>query len=153
MTAELTVDVLGAPKPQGSKRGFIVQGKGSKQRAVVVDTNKKPLRDWRSDVIGAVRDAWAGREPIDDPVFVHLEFRLPRPKAGKARFPAGRVGDLDKLTRTILDALEIAGAVTDDSRVCTITASKAYPTAPSVPGVRIVMGRIDAEATTPGGNL
>lgn len=143
--ALLSVHVAGAPKAQGSKRGFVVTGQGGKQRAVVVDSAKKPLRDWRSDVIGAVRTEWAGRVAWTGAVAVRLVFALPRPAKPKDWLPSGRVGDVDKLARTILDALEIAGVLCDDAQVCDLSVSKRYPgpaVAQTVPGVLITVARI-----------
>lgn len=140
MKGPLRVWVAGTPKPQGSKRAFVVKSKDGATRAVVVDTNKTPLRDWRSDVIAALRDAWAGQDPIDEAVFVRLEFWLPRPKSAKAPFPSGRVGDVDKLARTCLDALEISGVLVDDARVVDLSVTKTYPPQPSTqPGVHITV--------------
>lgn len=147
----LSVHVAGTPRPQGSKRGFVVQGRGSKPRAIVVDDNKASLRDWRSDVIGAVRQAWhaLGERPaLTGPVGVRLVFALPRPAKPKWWAPAVKGADLDKLERTILDALEIAGVLVDDAQVCDLASVKRYPgpaVALTVPGVLITVSALTPE--------
>ncbi len=156
--AVLSVHVVGTPKPQGSKRAFVVKGKGSgKARAVVVDSAKAPLKDWRADVthtvrrvlteIGYVPDAedW---QPLTGPLAVRLVFALPRPaSAPKTRrvWPAGRVGDVDKLARSVLDSLTDAGVWHDDAQVVDLHVVKDYPgpdIGQHVPGVRITVYRV-----------
>lgn len=145
MTALLSVHVVGTPKPQGSKRAFFNPRSG---RAVVVDANKKPLRDWRSDVISRVQEAM-GDEPLMllGPLAVRLIFAVPRPtSAPKTRrtWPAVKP-DIDKLTRAVLDAMTDAGAWKDDAQVVDIHAVKDYPgpdIGQHVPGVRITVSRV-----------
>jgi crossover junction endodeoxyribonuclease RusA len=126
----LEFTVVAVPKPQGSKRGFVVQGKGdAKPRAIVVDSDKGPLRSFREAVRATAVDQDA--EQIDGPVRVILAFALPKPKAaarGPRRYPIGRnAGDVDKLTRAVFDALTDAGVWADDSQVCEAMVSKDYP--------------------------
>lgn len=163
--AVLAVHVVGTPKPQGSKRGFVVPGKaGGKARAVVVDTAKAPLKDWRGAVTVKVQNeiiraraaesgldpevdtiAW---EPLRGPLAVRLVFALPRPaSAPKTRrvWPSGRVGDVDKLARSVLDSLTDAGVWHDDAQVVDLQVVKDYPgpdIGQHVPGVRITVWRV-----------
>ncbi len=132
--------VTGVPKPQGSKRAFVVQAKGEKPRAVVVDSNKGPMRDWRVDVtVEAARQ----RElmcapPLTGPVSVLLTFWLPRPKsAPKSRVFHSVRPDLDKLTRAVFDSITAAGLWHDDSQVSELTTQKIYPEPSHVTGVQI----------------
>ena len=150
----LSVHVVGTPKPQGSKRAFVVPGKGDrKARAVVVDSDKGPLKDWRGDVTAAVRDAYgADRAPTLGPLAVRLVFALPRPASSRAAvlWPFGRVGDVDKLARSVLDSLEAAGVMKDDAQVCDLRVVKRYPgpdIGQHVPGVRITVHRLNPEGT------
>lgn len=151
MSDVLRFHVLGVPKPQGSKRGFVVQAKGGKARAVIVDSNKQPLQDWRADVTHTVRrvlDEHAVWQPLTGPVTVRLVFALPRPaRAPKNRrvWPSGRVGDVDKLARSVLDSLTDAGVWLDDAQVVDLHVVKDYPgpeIGQTVPGVRIDVGRV-----------
>lgn len=151
----LTVHVVGTPKPQGSKRAFVVKGKDGKNRAVVVDAAKRPLKDWRGDVTAAVQRAMGDAEQIVGPVAVRLVFALPRPaSAPKNRrvWPSGRVGDVDKLARSVLDSLTDAGVWHDDAQVVELHVVKDYPgpdIAQHVPGVRITVHRVVDPATGP----
>lgn len=152
----LAAHIVGTPKPQGSKRAFVVKGKGGgKARAVVVDSDKAPLRDWRTDVVLGVQRAMSDAEQVVGPVAVRLVFALPRPaSAPKTRrtWPSGRVGDVDKLARAVLDAMTDAGVWHDDAQVVDLHVVKDYPGAhigQHVPGVRITVSRV----VDPGGTL
>ena len=68
----LAFQVFGDPIPQGSKRAFVV-----KNRAVVVDDNKAPLRSWRSQIVDAARAELNGEAPDLGPVRVTPRFRTP----------------------------------------------------------------------------
>lgn len=143
----LLFTVHGLPGAQGSKRHV---GHG-----VMVESSKK-VKPWRSDVKAAAESAiqWQGSwAPIAGPTAVAIEFRFARPKA---HYRTGRnahllrddaptfvvsrgAGDLDKLTRSTLDALTAAGVFVDDSLVAYLTASKTYCTSTEIPGALIVV--------------
>lgn len=145
----LAVHVVGTPKQQGSKRGFVVPGKGGgRARAVIVDDNKKPLKDWRTDVVLACRaavEASTGTSwPLPGPLAVRLVFAMPRPARPKWPWPAVKP-DIDKLERAVLDALTDAGVWVDDAQVVDLHAVKHYPgpdIGQHVPGVRITVWRV-----------
>ncbi len=74
----LTINVVGTPAPQGSKRAFVVNG-----RAVMAESSKK-VKPWRQDVAAAVQEA-IGEPAIDwhvpaGPVRVDITYYLPRPR-------------------------------------------------------------------------
>lgn len=130
----LEITVHGTPAPQGSKRGFVKGG-----RAVLVDDNKGPLRDWRHDVTAAaVAARGEGWEPISGPVGLEVYFTFRRPRghfgtgrnAGKIRLSApprpAVAPDLSKLIRAVEDALTDAGVWRDDALVVAISAGKFY---------------------------
>ena len=123
-TAALTVTAYGHPAPQGSKRHI---GRGR-----MIESSKR-LPDWRDAVTEAARKAVAAAdlEPLDGPLVAEITVTVPRPKsAPKTRlsWPQTRSsGDLDKLVRGILDALDQGDAIADDSRVVELTARKVYP--------------------------
>lgn len=132
----LSINVLGTPAAQGSKRGFVNQKTG---RVVIVEAAKQKTKTWRQDVLTAAVEAqpddW---QPIDGPVWVeaYFYFRRPRGHFGTGRnervlknsapeFPAV-TPDVDKVLRATLDALAAAGCFTNDSRVVSVRAEKRY---------------------------
>ncbi len=140
MSARLSFFVAGIPVPQGSMKGFVVNG-----RAVVTADNKK-TRPWRQDVAAAAEEA-AFRFPGDTPIAVYLTFYMPRPKnhygtgrntaqlrASAPPFPTTKP-DVDKLARAILDALKTAGVYRDDAQVVDLVTHKVYDA--GRPGVQV----------------
>lgn len=143
----LEIRVVGTPKPQGSHRAFINQKTG---RAHVTDDNAK-TKTWKQDVRAAAIDALAGRPPMDGPVEVTVAFAMPRPgyhfgsgrNAGvlKATAPmyVDKKPDIDKLTRSTLDALTEARVFKDDAQVAALNVVKGYATDPQKPGAHITV--------------
>jgi crossover junction endodeoxyribonuclease RusA len=111
--------VYGLPKAQGSKKAFVVKG-----RPIIVDTNSKELKVWRYAISTTARNS-SFRMVKDGPVAVTAVFYMPKPKKPLFSKPAGRVGDLDKLARSLLDSLT-GVAYTDDAQVTTLHVSKEY---------------------------
>ena len=126
--------VLGIPEPKGSVSSFIVKGVGGKPKSIV--THSKKSKEWEK----VVRTALGGsRKHVDGPFHVSLVFTLLKPKTATRSLPYVRP-DLDKLVRTVLDAM--TGVVfSDDSRVVSLSAIKEYG---NEPGVHIVVDSIDA---------
>lgn len=123
--------VAGDPKPQGSMTNF---GKGR-----MTHSNPK-MKAWRDKVQTEANNKWAGQEPLDEPVEVCAVFYLPKLK--KPRFPLPATGyDTDKLQRAIGDALERAGVLKNDARICDWSASKRYATDTQPPGVYIQIAK------------
>ena len=145
----LTINVIGTPAPQGSHRGFVVNG-----RAVVTQDNKK-TKPWRQAVSAAAVDAITAafpgsmRDPLMGPVDVTIEFFMPRPgyhfgtgrNAGvlKANAPTyvEKKPDVDKLVRSTLDSLTDACVFRDDAQVARLSAVKRY--ADHATGARITI--------------
>ena len=120
--------VPGIPAPKGSTRAFYIKKLG---RAVVTHDNKR-TRPWEQAILA---ELLALHPQIHDgPVSVCMNFYLPRPRGhfGKLglrpsapRHHLVKPGDVDKLARTVLDAL--TGVVyRDDAQVTTIEARKHY---------------------------
>lgn len=111
--------VEGEPAPQGSKNGFVKNG-----RVVMVESSKK-VKPWREAV------AWQTKatvtEPMTSPVEIALVFHLPRPKSVNRKWPSVKP-DLDKLIRSTFDGLTTGGLYTDDALVIAVSASKQYAT-------------------------
>lgn len=117
-------EVVGSPAAQGSKRHV---GNGV---MVEMGKNHKP---WRATVAQAARDIAAHDDvaaPLDGPLQLVVQFRFPMPKSRPAPVRAAGLGlkttapDLDKLVRSIGDALGEGGLITDDARICSVHASK-----------------------------
>jgi len=113
------------PVAQGSKRAFVV-GK----RAVIVDTNKDKIRDFRATV-SDVAAPYVGRFPKDTAVFLEATFYLPRPKSVRRKHPTV-APDSDKLDRALRDALTVAGVWADDAQVVKAHILKEYAAKPGV---------------------
>jgi crossover junction endodeoxyribonuclease RusA len=129
-TGILVVHAAGMPIPKGSMKHI---GNGR----MVDQTKTKP---WMKAIRKAALEEWNRvksvdlMQPfvIDVPVSVFIEFYFPRPLAAKNRlYPHKRsVGDIDKLSRAVLDALQPTktepGVLADDSLVVDLSAHKRY---------------------------
>jgi Holliday junction resolvase RusA-like endonuclease len=128
--------VHGAPAPQGSKKPFIVKTKDGKIRAAQKEASDK-VEPWR-EAVKAVALQHLPDAPLDGPLELRSVFLFRRPAshygAGrnadrlKERAPIFRLGtpDQSKLIRSTEDALTDAGVWTDDARVVSHRAVKAY---------------------------
>ena len=132
MPAELVVIVHGRAAPQGSK---IVMPGGAMREV------SRHVGPWREAVRHAAEVAVAAQHYTPhptNPVAVNVVFTLARPRShyrtGRnadllrdtaPRHPATQP-DLDKLVRATLDGLADGGALTNDARVVTLYAAKAY---------------------------
>jgi len=138
--------VRGLPVPQGAlvrspSGGLYHQGRGR-------------LDDWRRALADGARAVIGDAALVDGPLWVWLEFRLPRP--GNHFLPAtrrrperelrataavwhDRAPDLDKLTRAALDAL--TGVVwRDDRQVASLHVAKRYS---DTPGADVRVRRLE----------
>lgn len=115
MSARIDLDVVGDPASQGSHA--IMNGR-------IVQVNSAKHKAWRKAIVEQtiLPDDW---QPIDEPCELIVNFYLPRPKTVKRGLPSVPP-DLDKLIRSVGDALVVAGVLADDSRIVRISARKAY---------------------------
>lgn len=127
----------GIPKPQGSKRAFVVKG-----RPVLTESAGEPLKDWRTSVAYAASTAMAGANLIQTPVHVTLTFTLVKPRSRSKHRPLpDSAPDLSKLVRAVEDAM--TGIVwRDDAQVVGIQAAKVYG---EQPGLHATITAIAAE--------
>jgi crossover junction endodeoxyribonuclease RusA len=127
--------VLGDPAPKGSAKAFV---RGN--RAII--TNASPReKPWAQAVHWAALEH-GPTEPLAGPMAVHLIFRMPRPgRLGKRRIDVlcDRRPDLDKLERSVLDALTGVFWV-DDSQVVQCVGLKLYANWGKPSGVQIALG-------------
>lgn len=140
---------VGRPVPQGDLTAFAltrrdgspVIGKGGRQIVNQTHSNAKALKPWRNDIAEqAIKTGWPGLGvcALDEAVVVQLTFFFTRPasdfgtgrnagvlKDGALLYPEKTGGDLDKLTRSVLDAL--TGIVwKDDKRIVTLRPRRRY---------------------------
>lgn len=128
--------VVGIAAAKGSMRAFLPKGS---TRPILTSTNRS-LKSWETLVRARASAAaeslkWSlpGR---DTPLSVCVCIALPRPKSlPKKKIAHTKKPDLDKLARSILDALT-GICYHDDSQVTSLSATKGYTTftdqAPSV---------------------
>lgn len=134
----ITFNVIGMEAAtQGSKRSV---GNG-----ILLETNKR-LRPWRLLVTDA---ALATNYPLTNlPVSISITFRFLRPKGhynksglsqkAPAHLTSKQKGDIDKLSRAVLDALT-GSLLLDDSQVVQLAAHKRYCTPEEKPGALITI--------------
>jgi len=114
MSRELYVIVPGVPVPQGSMS--CVNGR--------MFHSNKSLPAWRKAVQEALEGEIVGAA-FSGAVYAYLTFILPRPPS-VARIKPCVKPDLDKLVRAVLDAVEAAAVLHNDSQVCEMHAIKRY---------------------------
>jgi Holliday junction resolvase RusA-like endonuclease len=127
-------EVLGIPKPKGSKKFW---GMSKKGKPIIAEQSNNT--DWINAVHYAAKMAMDGKELFEGPVSVSSHFTVPIPKTLDkkfrqnkiCRYPIKRNGDCDKLLRGIYDAM-IGVVYVDDSQVCKGTFTKVYGFAPGV---------------------
>ncbi len=136
---ELEFTVKGIPAPQGSKRAYVRNG-----RANLVEMAGASLKAWRQDVAVAALGAMVKQDwyMADEPVAVHVTFRMPRPKSRPTDTWHATRPDVDKLLRAVFDALTTANVWHDDSLVADVLAWKHYATQTAPPGALICVRTI-----------
>jgi len=134
----LTFNVQGMePATQGSKRAM--------PNGILLETNKR-LRPWRSHITDA---ALQTNHPLTTaPVSITITFRFLRPRShfnksglsskAPSHLTSKQKGDIDKLSRAILDALT-GSLLYDDSQVVQLSAHKRYICPGELPGALITI--------------
>jgi Holliday junction resolvase RusA-like endonuclease len=123
--------ISGKATPQGSKKAFVINN-----RAVLVDASGGN-KEWRKKVTDAVK-AHEQYIRYKGAVNVSLVFYMERAKSNKTGFMMQKP-DVDKLCRSVLDALSDSEIIEDDARVVTLTARKEW--AEEQPGVLITISQ------------
>jgi Holliday junction resolvase RusA-like endonuclease len=131
--AEVSLSVSGDPASQGSHA--IINGR-------IVQVNSKKHKAWRTAIVNqAIATLPPDWEPIDGPCELIVNFYMLKPASVKRSSPSV-APDLDKLVRSVGDALAIAGVYTDDSRITRISARKLYAQGIE-PGATITVKALD----------
>lgn len=119
--------VRGLPIAQGSHRAFVPRSGRMAGRAVIT-TTAKGLAAWRQAVQASLQgNGIPSDAPWTGPVELRLTFYLPLPKSApkRRRVYAVKRPDVDKLQRSVLDALTHV-LIEDDSQVVSVHAEKHY---------------------------
>lgn len=123
--------VRGTPIPQGSLRSFAHQKTGK-----VVTPQSSKVLVWRDEIIHEAQKHVTA--PLDGPLIVECVFWMPRPKNhygsgrnSEVRKPSApdhhiQPPDVDKLARSVCDALVYAGVMGDDSQIVELHAAKTW---------------------------
>ena len=124
--------VSGLPQTKGSTKGFVGRSKKTgKLRAFLTNDNPKN-KGWAADVAREAK-RHAPCVPFAGPIWLELTFRLRKPKRHPRYFVHHtKKPDLDKLTRSIKDALKQGGIYQDDAQVCDSHQVKIYSDEPGV---------------------
>lgn len=127
MSRQVLFEVVGTPKPQGSKTPF----KDNAGNARMKESGGLAFAQWRNAVSAAAKDVVKERgRGFDEAVSVTVAFRFAmpasRPKKVRVRgtVPMTVAPDIDKLVRAVLDAMQAAGLIRNDSQVCDLHATK-----------------------------
>jgi len=150
---EYVITIPGDPATKGSLRCV---GRRGKRAHVLIEahTNSAP---WREKVAGWIRAKLSIEVEKREALGAEVTFTLRRPpshygtgrnadklKASSPAYPTGHdTGDIDKLARLILDALQDAGTIPDDAQIVDLATRKRYPSKDPAydvlpwPGVRI----------------
>jgi len=144
--------VAGKPQAKGSMRAF-VRGK----RATVTDASANTA-PWESRVALAAQRVQNGAPLMTGPVEVRLSFYWQRPQSHMSKSKAGglkpsaekllwheRAPDIDKLARTILDAMN-ANVYGDDKQVCRLVCEDAWAAPLGTPGVAVTVRALDGDS-------
>jgi len=148
-----TVHLAGRPVPQG---GLIAMHTANGRLRM---RNKPSLVDYRGRLAAELARERHGGATLTTAVSVLISVQLDRPaghylpanskrpapqlRTDAPSWPTGRnSGDVDKLARTVLDALVIAGLLADDSQVVSLQVRKGW--ADELPaGVHVTVVEVD----------
>lgn len=147
LSRELAITIPGRAAPKGSMT--CIGRRGRVAHVVIEDDKNGAKAAWRAAIALGIRRSW----PTDQyavpgqPLGAEITFTLERPKghygtgrnAGTVKpayvdaLPTGhQSGDVDKLLRLVLDALQDADLIDDDCAVIEATARKTYVDGPAL---------------------
>ncbi len=119
-------DIIGTPKPQGSKRAFTANG-----RAMMKESGGNAFAAWRNAVADKARaEAERLGGCYDVPLRLDVTFRFPMPKSRRAALrrlgmiPKTTAPDTSKLVRALEDGLQAGGLIRDDALIADLHAVK-----------------------------
>lgn len=136
---EIVISIPGEPYTKGSLRCIGARGKVKHQ---LVEQLGKDAETWRKTVAYWVRRSWMTHMSVKgQPLGAEITLTVSRPRGhyGTGRnsdlvkpsapaYPVGhQTGDIDKLARMILDAVQDTHVLPDDCQIVDLTARKRYP--------------------------
>lgn len=130
--------VYGTPVSQGSMRAVPTPRGG----VAVFHEHEAALEAWRNTIV--VEAARFRRQAIKaGPVSVVATFYLAKPKTVKREHPTVPP-DVDKLARSLCDALQMAKLITSDAQVVDLTVRKRYSDHVAIrrPGVMVEIDHV-----------
>jgi Holliday junction resolvase RusA-like endonuclease len=111
----------GIPHPQPRPR--VVNGRA-------VSTTGKAVQFWKTVVTSRARHALADSElaAFSGPVVIEMEFRFapPRSKMHRVGMPHTQKPDADNLAKLVMDAMQTARVIGDDSKVAELKVRKVW---------------------------
>jgi crossover junction endodeoxyribonuclease RusA len=138
LAAAVTITIPGHPAPKGSLKCV---GRRGRIAHVLIEDNANAT-PWRNTIAGWITGKWPDHAHADpgQPVRADVVFAVDRPafhygtganasrvKASAPTWPATRSsGDVDKLLRLVLDAVQDTDVLPDDAAVVVVTAVKSY---------------------------
>ena len=135
--------VRGVPAPKGSLKCV---GRNGHHR--LIDDSPNTAR-WRDEIVSCLDNAIPSADRHQG-IGVEITTTLPRPSGHSGRrgirpsappLPTmNRTGDVDKLARLVLDALQDAHVLDDDAQVVEVISRKAYPSSGWTPDALPVPG-------------
>jgi Holliday junction resolvase RusA-like endonuclease len=142
----IELNVVGVPAPQGSKTAFaFIDKRSGKPRAVVTEggqgsKGKEKHRTWRAAVADAARGYVAAHPAacLSGATAITIHFRFSPIASDRFRTRHTTKPDLDKLARSVLDALVDGGILVNDSTVWSLKADKLY-VYDEPPGCRVLI--------------
>jgi Holliday junction resolvase RusA-like endonuclease len=128
--------INGTPRPQPRPR-FV--------RGYVVSTADKETKLWRAKVVAVCAEL--PKLPEKTPLAVEMVFRIPSNKTDRANLPHLFTPDVDNLAKLILDAMQDANMLPNDSAVSRLTVIKRW----ALPGDAGVSVQVAVDSAGKGG--
>lgn len=135
--------VGGRPRTKGSMK--VITPRGRKPIMVEDHAHSKP---WRAKLVKAIKARYPDMQPTSAPISINCDFYFERngPTAAVLPYPTlnagvNAAGDLDKLIRNLLDALQESGMILDDCQVVSLISTKNWAGSLGEAGVHVTVLR------------
>lgn len=84
----------------------------------------------RQCALGVMATLPHDRFPLDEPLKLDARLFLAQPKKPKFKIAPATKPDLDNCVKALVDGLQLAAVFVDDSRICSLVATKGFCTRP-----------------------